>query len=120
MPTTKQLSLEWKLRQGGGGKTERRYLDFMIDGISIYDASEMGDTIGCLGWMPPAAEIAEIDKLLLEQPNPYGDAYLLYVCPECGHISCGAVATTITMTSILVLAPELIHRIADYVSLHRS
>jgi hypothetical protein len=57
-----RLALVWSTRKGGGGKTQRDYLDFVVDGISLSDLLKPEDNIGCLGWLPPASE-----QIILEQ-----------------------------------------------------
>lgn len=98
MVIVKQLGLQWALRTSGGGKKERRYLDYTIDGKPLHDSPFIGDTISGLGWLPSDAEIAFIERLLLKRPNEFGNHTLLYICPECGDINCGALAATVSKT----------------------
>lgn len=89
------LQLEWKRREGGGGKTRRDYLDFIIDGQPL--SEQIGsDLASCLGWFVPEENAKAVRRLLLEEsadlPN---NRRSLYVCPECGDVGCGAVTVVI-------------------------
>jgi len=46
---TSILTLEWKRREGGGGRTQRDYLDFIVDGQPLSEKIG-GDLASCLGW----------------------------------------------------------------------
>jgi len=43
------LDVTWATRVGGGGRTERRYLDFVIDGVALCSRFN-ADFISPLGW----------------------------------------------------------------------
>ena len=89
------LQLKWKRRAGGDGRTQRDYLDFVVDGQSL---SEMigSDLASCLGWFAPAENAKAIDRLLLQAPaDLLNNRRSLYVCPECGELDCGAVTAVI-------------------------
>ena len=64
------LKLEWCLRPGGGGKTQREYLNFLISGKPLLQVlgAPKSDFIGRLGWGPPADYKNGIDHLLLKLP----------------------------------------------------
>ena len=89
------LDLVWTTRVGGGGRTERRYLDFVIDGAplsSLIDA----DFISPFGWLDEATRKADIDRLLGKSPPDMAHGRTsLYICPECGDLGCGAVTVLI-------------------------
>ncbi len=98
------LRLVPRQRNGGGGRTERNWLDFSIDGRSLHDILEPGDLIGCLGWLSLKQEQQIIQQLLMKAPSELGEnTSLIYVCPECGDISCGAIGVTITKTVVHVV-----------------
>jgi hypothetical protein len=45
------LGLAWRTRPGGGGSTERRFCDFVVDGVSLYERlGHPHDLISPLGW----------------------------------------------------------------------
>lgn len=94
-----QLELIWRIRSGGGGRTEQRYLDFVIDGQSLGTLLHCGDMIGCLGWGRLVYEAEMADVLLLKKPSPLETGrVMLYVCPECGDIGCGAITALVEQT----------------------
>jgi hypothetical protein len=96
---TSKLELIWNQRPGGGGATARRYLDFIVDNHSLFEMIS-DDLIGRLGWGANEIERDAIDILLLKkQPDLPDGRCLLYVCPECGDIGCGALTVKIEKTS---------------------
>jgi hypothetical protein len=89
------LKLQWKRREGGGGKTQRDYLDFVVDEKSL---SELigGDLVSCLGWFVPEENKKAVARLMLKADSDLPDnRFALYVCPECGELGCGAVTAVI-------------------------
>lgn len=89
------LELKRKRREGGGGATERDFLDFIIDGESLSEKIG-GDLVSCLGWSVPAQNEKAVYQIMLKANSDLsGNRYILYVCPECGDISCGAVTAVI-------------------------
>jgi len=103
------LELAWRVREGArlsrwARQTRREYLDFVVDGVSLRDAvcdvdagTVAGDLIGCLGWgSNKAYEDGLVDQLMLEKPSELETGRrLLYVCPECGDVGCGAVTAIV-------------------------
>lgn len=88
------LRLNWKRRDGGGGKTERDYLDFVIDDVSL--SEKFGDSISCLGWTVSIENEKAVRRLLLEKPSDLpNNRRSLYICPECGDLGCGAVSIVV-------------------------
>jgi hypothetical protein len=79
---------------GGATCTERTSADFLIDGQSLLDllvenAGGHADFMGCFvtGY---AKECERKSSILLDVPPGSGKRVLLYVCPECGDVACGA------------------------------
>jgi len=98
--TFSTLELTWRRRQGGGGRTQRDYLDFIVDGQSLSDLLRVDDCIGCLGWLKPEREQNMVDGLMVKNPSELGnDRYAIYVCPECGRMGCGAYTAVIRETA---------------------
>ena len=64
MAKTSVLQLEWKRREGGGGKTQRDYLDFAVNGQPLSEKLG-GDLASCLGWFVPEENTKAIRRLLL-------------------------------------------------------
>ena len=92
--TASILELRWRVRSGGGGRTERRYLDFLVDGVSLYDQLRVGDQVTPLGCWPPEFERESIQQLLTAAGR-----VPLYVCAECGDLGCGAITALVERTS---------------------
>jgi hypothetical protein len=90
---TSSLELHWSVRPGGDGRTERRYLDFVVDGISLYDRLRAGDRVTALGCWLRDSEREHIEQLLSGSGR-----VPLYVCAECGDLGCGAVTVQVERT----------------------
>ena len=83
-----ELSLAWRERQlKGPGRTPRRFLDFQVDGQSLYDLIAE-DRVSCLGWFAPAEDDCAAHRLLLTEEPEFEGRVAVYVCPECGDIYC--------------------------------
>ena len=94
MSEVSTLGIEWKRRAGGEGRTQRDFLDFVVDGQSL--SVMVGDQISCLGWFVPDENTKAARRLLLEEPADLPDTRRsLYVCPECGDLGCGAVSLVV-------------------------
>lgn len=100
-----RLDLVRRTRTGGGGKAERSFLDFVIDGASLFDLmTERGhDCITPLGWRDDASDASTLRRLRLEDPTLLGgQREPLFVCAECGDLGCGAVTARISASKGLV------------------
>lgn len=79
---------------GAATCTERISVDFLIDGQSLLEmlvknAGGHSDFMGC--FVNGYAEACErIRATLLDAPPDNGKRVLLYICPECGDVGCGA------------------------------
>jgi hypothetical protein len=92
---TSLIELRWKRREGGGGRTQRDYLDFVVDGESLSEKFG-GDLASCLGWFGTERNSRAVYRLILKEPADLpNDRRSLYVCPECGELDCGAVTAVI-------------------------
>jgi hypothetical protein len=91
--STSILQLLWRVRAGGGGRTERRFLDFVVDGESLCDQLRVGDHVTALGCWPPDSEREHIQQLLSASGR-----VPLYVCAECGDLRCGAITALVERT----------------------
>jgi len=86
----------------GGDKTARHFLDFVVDGQSLYQMLTEYDLITGLSAddkVPLRVAEATIDRLL---GSVAGDAprgrVSVYVCPECGDLGCGALTVELRRT----------------------
>lgn len=94
------LELQPAKREGGGGKTEREYYDFLINGKSLSELTEVGDTIGAL-WIGEKNAVEwnrqVVRQLLLKEKSELESGRVpIYICPECGDLGCGALTVKIT------------------------
>ncbi len=94
-PRINRLELVWaeRLRSYPGMQTERHFLDFIIDGLSLREQAKcQSDRITPLGgWTTPEFEARSLDELLCDQnPTLTTGRVELYVCAECGGIGCGS------------------------------
>jgi hypothetical protein len=86
-------------------RQERWSSDFLVDGKSLLKALDPGggDFMGCFVRGFPAENRAKAAALLEGIPPDTGDGrILLYVCPECGDIGCGAYAVRVERNSGVV------------------
>ncbi|HEY8669627.1 MAG TPA: hypothetical protein VIL63_02205 [Terriglobales bacterium] len=90
-----------------GYKTQRHFLDLLIDGESLYEAikARQLDNISPF-WLEEAAGdpsrstgIESAERLMLIKPADFpNDRRSLFICPECGDLGCGAVSVVVEMT----------------------
>ena len=83
----------------GAYETKRTFLDFVIDGISLYSSVARKYDLASVLWVDPPVP-AEIEKslrrLLLVDPGDLPDGRVsLYTCAECGDLGCGAITVDI-------------------------
>jgi hypothetical protein len=90
------LELRPAHRRGGGGKTERKFLDFVVDGSSLQETLGVFEQVGGLGWGTPEGQRLYVGRLLLQEPTDAPSGRVpLYVCAECGDIGCGAITVRV-------------------------
>ena len=98
-----KLDVVWTTRAGGGGRTERRFLDFVIDGVPLSSLMNV-DFISPFGWFDADEQEASMDRLLgKSRPDRPGGRSTLYVCPECGDLGCGAVTLLVQAEADVVV-----------------
>jgi hypothetical protein len=93
------LELKPAKREGGGGKTEQDFYDFMINGRSMREIINIGDQIGIFGKGSQWKEHnkSAVDLFLLKSKSELVSGRVpLYVCGECGDILEGSVTVKIT------------------------
>ena len=93
------LTLREARRKGWEGNAERIYFDFYISGNRLFDLLGKGfdaDAITPLGWGSIESQERAVAELLLRQePLLPTRRCMLYVCPQCGDISCGAITVRV-------------------------
>jgi len=88
------FALEWRDRRVGPNQTPRRFLDFVVDGASLYEGHGI-DFIAALGWLKPQVDEQVAQRLLTNEGPELEGRVALYICPECGDLDCGAVTAKI-------------------------
>ncbi|EMO30369.1 hypothetical protein LEP1GSC170_2750 [Leptospira interrogans serovar Bataviae str. HAI135] len=79
--------------------TERSSLDFLINKKSLLNKLDKeGDFMGCFVKGFDNLDIYK-ELLLLQLPKTDSGRSLIYICPECGDIGCGAYTCKITLDS---------------------
>ncbi|WP_432117739.1 oxidoreductase [Streptomyces sp. bgisy032] len=81
----------------GGYQVHRDFLDFIVDGRPLlFRLSDLDAVSPLAADVPPAIFTAQVRSLLLESPAPLpGGRYVVYGCPECEDLACGAVTAAI-------------------------
>lgn len=84
-------------RQGGGGKSERFFYDFSINGRPLSDVAEPGDFIAPFGWLGNELERKYFEQLLLRSSSELQSGRIpLYICPECADLGCGCLTVLVS------------------------
>lgn len=90
------IQLMKRSRPGNSSQSARDWFDFVIDGRSLHEQTAAGDMIGCLGWGLADYESGIIGQLLGETASDLqGGRVMIYVCPECGDLGCGALTVSV-------------------------
>ncbi|MFF7891555.1 oxidoreductase [Streptomyces sp. NPDC007907] len=81
----------------GGYRVHRDFVDFIVDGRPLlFRLSDLDAVSPLASDVPPAIFMAQVRSLLLESPAPLPDGrYVVYGCPECEDLACGAVTAVI-------------------------
>ncbi|MCN9241599.1 oxidoreductase [Streptomyces sp. RY43-2] len=82
---------------GGDYQVHRDFVDFVVDGRPLlFQLSDLDAVSPLASDIPPAIFTAQVHSLLLEADAPLeGGRYVIYGCPECEDLSCGAVTAVI-------------------------
>ncbi|GAA0672934.1 oxidoreductase [Streptomyces thermocarboxydovorans] len=81
----------------GDYQVHRDFVDFVVDGCPLlFQLSDLDAVSPLASDVPPAIFTAQVRSLLLETeaPLPAG-RYIVYGCPECADLACGAVTAVI-------------------------
>ncbi|MEU6064153.1 MULTISPECIES: oxidoreductase [Streptomyces] len=81
----------------GGYQVHRDFVDFIVDGRPLlFELSDLDAVSPLASDVPPAIFTAQVRSLLLESEAPLPDGrYVVYGCPECEDLACGAVTAVI-------------------------
>lgn len=100
------LSYKWVTRQGIKKGIvvvhERKYIDFLVDNQPVKElfGDEYSDKITMLGWTEYRADDELVIEEFLKQGSPSlkSGRTVIYCCPECGDLGCGAITTEVIET----------------------
>ncbi|MFD3932468.1 oxidoreductase [Streptomyces sp. NPDC058614] len=81
----------------GDYQVHRDFVDFIVDGRPLlFHLSDLDAVSPLASDVPPAIFTAQVRSLLLEADAPLtGGRYVIYGCPECEGLECGAVTAVI-------------------------
>ncbi|MFC5212817.1 oxidoreductase [Streptomyces coerulescens] len=81
----------------GDFQVHRDFVDFIVDGRPLlFQLSDLDAVSPLASDVPPAIFTAHVRSLLLEAEPPLpGGRYVIYGCPECADLACGAVTAAI-------------------------
>jgi hypothetical protein len=81
----------------GDYQVHRDFVDFIVDGRPLlFRLSDLDAVSPLASDVPPAIFTAQVRGLLLEADAPLPDGrYVIYGCPECEDLACGAVTAVI-------------------------
>ncbi|MFJ3806686.1 oxidoreductase [Streptomyces sp. NPDC090073] len=81
----------------GGYRVHRDFVDFVVDGRPLlFRLSDLDAVSPLASDVPPAIFTAQVRALLLEAEPPLPDGrFVIYGCPECEDLGCGAVTAVI-------------------------
>ncbi|MFF1567368.1 oxidoreductase [Streptomyces sp. NPDC058293] len=81
----------------GDYQVHREFLDFIVNGSPLlFQLSDLDAVSPLASDIPPAIFTAHVRSLLLEADAPLpGGRYVIYGCPECEDLECGAVTAVI-------------------------
>ncbi|MET7382887.1 oxidoreductase [Streptomyces sp. NPDC005526] len=86
-----------EVRADGGHQVHRDFVDFVVDGRPLlFRLSDLDAVSPLASDVPPAVFTDQVRALLLEANAPLpGGRYVIYGCPECADLACGAVTAVI-------------------------
>ncbi|MFE0917553.1 oxidoreductase [Streptomyces nigra] len=78
-------------------QVHRDFVDFIVDGRPLlFQLSDLDAVSPLASDVPPAIFTAQVRSLLLEADAPLpGGRYVVYGCPDCADLACGAVTAAI-------------------------
>ncbi|CAM5592723.1 Oxidoreductase OS=Streptomyces viridochromogenes OX=1938 GN=ACM01_10675 PE=4 SV=1 [Streptomyces viridochromogenes] len=81
----------------GDYQVHRDFVDFIVDGRPLlFQLSDLDAVSPLASDVPPAIFTAQVRNLLLEANAPLpGGRYVVYGCPDCADLACGAVTAAI-------------------------
>jgi hypothetical protein len=101
-----RLEISALQRAGDSSRRERRSVDFLVNGQSLFRLLGADRVDMCGRFSSDTPEInAESEKVFTGEASPDLESgrVMLFVCPECGDIGCGAFTLKISFDSGLVI-----------------
>lgn len=92
------VASRFELRWRDGWQRGTAFLDYIIDGGSLWSDYGVGPEFGetpPLGWLPAAADHEAAARLVLEAPPDLGERTSIFVCAFCGDLDCGSTSVVI-------------------------
>ncbi|WP_369160171.1 oxidoreductase [Streptomyces sp. R02] len=110
------------LLAGGDFQLHRDFVDFVVDGRPLlYRLSDLDAVSPLAADVPPSLFTAQVRGLLLETGAPLPDGrYVLYGCPECQDLACGAVTAVIERDGDDVVWRDFAWQTGDRADLERD
>jgi hypothetical protein len=93
-------------RLGDSQRKARRSVDFLVNGESLFIATEAKHSDMCGRFssdVPAQTRVAARIFTLQDQPDLASGRSLLFVCPECGDLGCGAIAVRVSRNEDVVI-----------------
>jgi hypothetical protein len=110
------------LLAGGDFQVHRDFVDFVVDGRPLlYRLSDLDAVSPLASDVPPSLFTAQVRSLLLETGAPLPDGrYVVYGCPECEDLACGAVTAVIERDGEDVIWRDFAWQTGDRADLERD
>jgi hypothetical protein len=86
-----------EIHANGEPQAHRDFVDFIVDGRPLlYRLADLDAVSPLAADVPPAIFSSQVRSLLLEAPAPLAHRrHIIYACPECEDLACGAVTAVI-------------------------
>jgi hypothetical protein len=102
----------------GGGRVER-FLDIVVDGVSLHKLVSHGrpGSITPMGAIPVEEEIDKYVSRLLGDlpPDSWAEQCCIFICPGCGDIDCGAITVKVEKHDNVIVWSDFAFEYPDFV-----
>ncbi|MFJ9627284.1 oxidoreductase [Streptomyces sp. NPDC101175] len=107
---------------GGGHQAHRDFVDFLVDGRPLlFQLADLDAVSPLASDIPPAIFTAQVRSLLLEADAPLPDGrHIIYGCPECADLACGAVTAVIERDGTDYLWRDFAWQTGEHADLERD
>ncbi|MFD4232023.1 oxidoreductase [Streptomyces sp. NPDC058545] len=106
----------------GDYQVHRDFMDFIVDGRPLlFQLTDLDAVSPLASDVPPAIFTTHVRRLLLEVEAPLADGrYVIYGCPECESLGCGAVTAVIERDGADIVWRDFAWQTYETVDLERS